>query len=402
MWNITIFSTSKETIPVFLQAWIENIDRERIFEGTSADFSLAPNTYVRIVRHDIEPVSMNYSSYYEEIIIRTGTIPPGNYTICVSVMDSKNREVTLGSACLPIMNASPPELLLPLNESVVAEPQGLFTWLPPAPGGSGGTIEYSIRIAEVLSIQTPVEAMEANPAFFSAKGIFMNSFQMPVAANGFETGTQYAWQVTAYGNGNEIGKSQVWSFIFNRTVKKEPPPEGNCENCLCTASNWDFSTPSYTMMLQSEDTAYDDFSLNISQPLKIRSKIVMLKAGIVNFQWKSTDDCNKSNKNSLNWGNLLSGTVNNPGFILDGVAPVASDGSLMENSHELRWTPIITGDSVNFSGTVDLQISLPRLPKKTECADEFSFSVRFTITIMEKGTARSCSVVRPYNKSCQR
>jgi hypothetical protein len=88
----------------------------------------------------------------------------------------------------------------------------VFSWLPPTPFPQNLTIDYKIKIVEMYRHQTPYDAMQSNPLFFSQDGIRTTSFVYPVAARPFNPGRRYAWQIEVYGNGILLTQSEIQSF----------------------------------------------------------------------------------------------------------------------------------------------------------------------------------------------
>ncbi|MEN8209349.1 MAG: PQQ-binding-like beta-propeller repeat protein, partial [Candidatus Fermentibacteria bacterium] len=108
-----------------------------------------------------------------------------------------------------VKNHTTPELQYPIDNSDITEPLPLFSWFPSLPQGS---IDYEIRIVEVLTGQSPESAISANPAWFTAEGLLTEEIIYPVYADGFEDGHRYAWQVEGFYSGNSVGCSETWSF----------------------------------------------------------------------------------------------------------------------------------------------------------------------------------------------
>lgn len=214
MWQLNLTNQANEDLEVYLYATIEEEDAGIIFEATSASFTMEANYSGPVNRGDLEPVDVEYhDGDYEDIFQRTGTLPAGNYTICVYVksVDGEN----MGNDCIMqiIAHPSPPELINPVDEANITEELPVFLWLPPMPMGE--FVTYSIKLVELLDGQTPIEAMEANPAFYIEEDIPASSFQYPIFAREFEQGITYAWKVTAIsGDGFVIGDSPVWSFNY--------------------------------------------------------------------------------------------------------------------------------------------------------------------------------------------
>ncbi|MDP1623157.1 MAG: hypothetical protein Q8M08_12550 [Bacteroidales bacterium] len=396
MWNLTLRNTTGSPLTVKLYGSVEEATDGLILDGTSATFDVAPDINRRILRQDVEPADVGYTNKeYEEIILRTRTLPAGTYTICVTVLEA-NSGAVLGKQCIlqPIAHASPPELITPFNEAEVKDPFPVFLWLPPAPLRTGEFVNYTIKIVELYDEQVPIEAMDANPAFYTEKSILSTSFQLPVSASDFEPDHYYAWQVTAFINGYEAGFSQVWSFVYN---KKETPPMLTCKDILCNPENWEFGTPTFTNVSPINNTISDNNTLYLTQPVQIRPrKISMLKAELINFEWHTVDTCKNCDPKYRYWGRISTGTGNDPDFSLKGVLPLDMAGNPVLFGHSLSWRTLIANDSANFNGNITLFVSLPPQTQKTGCKDTLCFSVRYVVEIIYNGSKTYCSTVRSY------
>ncbi len=109
------------------------------------------------------------------------------------------------------------QLIAPDNNTLLTTTQPPFEWIEPLVTVDG-LIYYTITIAEMISGQTPEQAIASKtPYFINATTITETEFQYPAFAPELETGKNYAWQLRAldqYGQpvtSNE-GKSEVRSF----------------------------------------------------------------------------------------------------------------------------------------------------------------------------------------------
>lgn len=275
MWNLTLTNTSSESIKVYLYGTVESHTDGLIFEGTSAVFGLPANYSGRIDRRQLEPGDGSFvNSEVEEIILKTGTMPAGTYTICITVMDA-NTDLELGRGCViqPIANISPPELLIPVDEAALNEPLPIFSWLPPMPLTGNYFVSYKIKIVELLDGQVPLEAMESNPAWYIEKGIMSTSFQFPISARPLEPGKSYAWQLRAFNDNQnyEIGESEVWSFNYINNYQMR------IDSLIIVRYEWDLDNDrSYFKIIKEEE---DTIKRNLYQldpdndgKLKIRTE----------------------------------------------------------------------------------------------------------------------------------
>ena len=401
IWNLTLTNISPESLKVYLYGTVEAQNDGIIFEGTSAVFSLPANYSGRIDPRRLEPADIGYAnSGYEEIVLRTGTMPEGIYTICITVKDAETHE-ELGRGCIiqPIVQISPPELLNPEDESELDEPPPVFVWLPPMPLSGNFSVSYRLKIVELVDGQVPLEAMNANPAWFTEENIPSTSFHLTISAKTFELGKKYAWQVTAINEQtrkkDELGKSEVWSFSFR---KEETPPVLRCQELFCDSKNWEFGPSTMNTIYSPNDSTQDNNTLYLNQPLQVRPhKIVLLKASIIYFYWNPLTDCKQCTDRYRDWGNFTEGTVTDPSFSSAGIAPTVNEKLQLINSHDLYWTPVSSSMPAKFDGDLNLQISLPSQTENSSCSDDINFCIRYTITFMDEGVARFCSVVKPYS-----
>ena len=213
LWRVQLFNNSDESIEVFLHGTATRIGEGQIVDAESRVFTLPPGR-LAIRGSQLEPIKVNESNpRYRDIVTRTGTVPSGEYEICVFVRDASTGE-ELGSDCITqiVERLSPPILINPTDESEVQEALPIFTWTPPVPTPRGGRILYTLRIAEVLGRQTPYDALQSNPAFFEKSGIRTTTLQYPSSARSMQTNKRYAWRVTAFSGTVSLGESEVWEF----------------------------------------------------------------------------------------------------------------------------------------------------------------------------------------------
>jgi len=212
MWKITIVNNSRQSRRVYLQGTATEARDGQVVDAQSAQFDL-PAGIKRITGRDVEPVKVNASnSKYKSIVLQSGTVPSGEYTICVYVKDAKTGE-TLGSDCLvqTVQNVSL-VLISPSDEGEILEELPQFVWTTTPLMGTGA--KYTLRIVEILGNQTPYNAMQSSGSVYRKEDIPGMTFQYPVSAPKLDAGKDYAWQVTAFSNGVKVSESEVWKFTY--------------------------------------------------------------------------------------------------------------------------------------------------------------------------------------------
>lgn len=172
---------------------------------------------------------LKFTGEIKQAVERTGRLPEGNYEVCVDIKQ-KNllrgeipSELTLCGSFVILMQAQPPRLILPQDNSEVAEQFPQFSWTPVI---GGRELKYKIKIVEVTGQEKPSQAFNTRIPFFETQ-TNLTSFIYPRSAQGFEKGKTYAWQVQSFdANGKPFGlnegKSDISSFKYTFGQVKIP------------------------------------------------------------------------------------------------------------------------------------------------------------------------------------
>lgn len=196
----------------------------------------------------------NISGANTNQIIRTGIIPEGYYTLCISVYDYYTNELLSSpspSGCtnFNLILPEPPLLTSPLcADSIVAKsPQFIsFTWTRPA--NSPALVNYTFKLIEVIPADRNInDAMQsaAIPPLYEittpSNVLVYGPGEPPL-----ESGKHYAWRVTAtdalgkaiFENG---GRSEVCDFYYRiNTVFITPILDDLTEEVTTTFNTADF------------------------------------------------------------------------------------------------------------------------------------------------------------------
>ncbi|MBN1200169.1 MAG: hypothetical protein JXA23_12510, partial [Bacteroidales bacterium] len=261
LFNVQVINNSGKDLQIFLKGTVAEATKGMLFDGRSAVFTLPAGFNGLPAFSLLEPVKINYTDKRtESYVLRTGTVPPGEYTICIKVIDAQTQE-ELGEDCIQTELIAPmaPELIFPENESKVDEMYPLFTWSPPTPVSIKVIIAFVLKIVELLPHQTVAQALASNPAWFRQDRISGTSFQYPANARPFEQGKSYAWQVTAYTQDGEqiAAPSEPYSFSVKKSImvdwviKIERPNQGVYIN----PSEKHFSCKFYTVKFDNASVA---------------------------------------------------------------------------------------------------------------------------------------------------
>lgn len=245
LWKITLMN-SGSPIDIYLYGTVESIDEGKLLaEATSSVFNLPTGTK-RITAAEITPIDLaKHTDLVERTIEKIGTLPDGEYRICVYALSAGTKEV-LGSTCqdASVLTLTQPELLSPLDKEIVRDIFPSFNWLPAVPAPHGSEVTYDLLVVEILERQTPEYALLSNPIWFVQNGIRTNLFRYPLGARPLTDSMRYAWQLKTYVDGILLSESEIREFSYenininiwerNKEIKEQidielKPPETNIE-----------------------------------------------------------------------------------------------------------------------------------------------------------------------------
>lgn len=218
IWNCIINNEQKIPTLCYLHGTVTEAKDGKLGEARSADFLLNTGiTQFNSTNYEaLRPEQVIQSNKkYEEHVIRTNSLPNGNYTVCLTLIETQTKK-QLANNCLKIVinNVTAPTLLSPANGSKICEPSPVFLWNP-FRGSIESNLTYRLHIVEVLTNQKPITAIKTNPCFFCTSGITEPLYQYSMTGVPFRNNQTYAWYIGVQGQKKEIAVSPVWSFTWN-------------------------------------------------------------------------------------------------------------------------------------------------------------------------------------------
>jgi len=227
LWWVDVTNNSGEPLMVYLRGRIEK-GPDIIFRANTNEFESPPGR-LRVKSRDIRELRDEF--YREEdksFILRTGTVPAGNYTACLYLIDAASgRELTQQCINILVRPASPPRLISPKAGKGLKIKRPTFTWTKPAPVPAQERVLYKFKVVEIYKGQSKEEAMRSNPAWYKEDRINKTSFLYPLRARELDSEKRYAWQVQAFYQdglplGTNKGMSEIWEV--NPDILKEIKP----------------------------------------------------------------------------------------------------------------------------------------------------------------------------------
>jgi len=146
LWNITLTNLS-EPINIYLRSTVENSSSKLIIEVRTSVFNM-PTGIMKVNSSKVGPINIKeHQSNVKRTLNRTGTLPSGNYRVCVSAISSETNQI-LSSTCndYEILNLSRPELISPLDGEIIRDRLPVFTWNPPIPLPPDKSVTYEDNI----------------------------------------------------------------------------------------------------------------------------------------------------------------------------------------------------------------------------------------------------------------
>jgi len=196
---------------------------ESVVAGRSTPFEFVrPSQLVLTTSDGIwESNSVTYQASLRDQLVQTGRLPDGESQFCVDAREGLPEAgpgALLAADCAPfsITAPQPPGLVTPADGDTVVQAFPTFVWTPVLPGANT-RVSYHVRIAQVLTGQAPLEAMNNVPVFEGDMDLAFAPY--PRDALPFEVGGRYVWQVQATDGagqplGERQGKSEVWTFVY--------------------------------------------------------------------------------------------------------------------------------------------------------------------------------------------
>ncbi|MEM7109526.1 MAG: hypothetical protein AAF519_14970, partial [Bacteroidota bacterium] len=180
------------------------------------------------INRNLTESDVNYGGFNRDQVVRTGTLPEGNYKICLQAFDyNTNQTLSFSdpqgcSAPIPIAFPDPPVIMYPFhNAEVLAnEPQALNISWAPAPNLSS-ILRYRVRIVELSEINAnPYDLMEQSTiSFFEEDNIAFTNLFYDQTKPAFKEGNTYAIRIQAYDPFNQLqiknnGLSEIHIFKY--------------------------------------------------------------------------------------------------------------------------------------------------------------------------------------------
>lgn len=216
LWSVVINNISGQNKKAILFITVTDRNTSQPLLEANSGILLLNTGVKRVMYNDLAPVNYSVTSVGFGMERQMNQpLPIGEYLICYRLKETENKYETLANECIKV-NAeplSPPQLILPENETVIIEPRPVLTWTPPAPVYMFSSLSYDILVSPLYDKQSPHEALQRNIPVLTTISA-NNSMLYPPSFTDLLPGKTYVWQVTAKDAGRLAGKSEVWTFTI--------------------------------------------------------------------------------------------------------------------------------------------------------------------------------------------
>jgi len=226
LWWVDLNNPTHGTLNIWLEGSVQEARRGEVYHGETWPFELPPGRK-RVRLPDIRIRNQRHAHGYEAFVLRSGSVPEGEYTYWVVVRG----EATGGdTGTVRVTPSTPPRLLSPRDRSN-APLSPSFQWTAPVPPVSG--VMYELKLVEVMPGQSKEEAITTLRPWFVQAGIRATTLNYPPSGRPLVPRKTYAWQLKALLDRTVIGVSEVWEF---HVLLPPSPPGHGIDIYFCDAN----------------------------------------------------------------------------------------------------------------------------------------------------------------------
>jgi len=218
LWNLSVVNTGG-TFEGQVKLEVRELDtRQVVLSGVTPLFIIKKGANI-INSQLVQPVSYNYSAGFMADQSSNGLLSVGRFQVCYQLLASYHANVSLvAEDCvqLQVEALSPPLLNMPSDRDTIETVNPSFSWIPPGPISMFQSLNYDFVLSELLSNQSPTDAVRINLPVLQLTGIRQSNLFYPLSAQKLTTGKTYVWQITAKDQFRYAGRSETWIFTYGR------------------------------------------------------------------------------------------------------------------------------------------------------------------------------------------
>jgi len=229
IWNLEAISAETQSVTAVIHGEIKK-DNQVIVTLDSRPVVISPGAH-SFSSFNIQTSRKNYfNNNIAEIEKLTQSLPPGNYTLCITVScanagcDGLGRNPFLieQGICMQtqLELPTPLQLTFPEDRAKIKEVKPTLMWIPPGPIAQSSKLTFIVTLVEIEKGQNKMDAIKRNRPLLRKTGHSLTSLMYPMDLADLEVGHQYAWQVEAWVGDQWISTSEVWEFEIEEDKKE--------------------------------------------------------------------------------------------------------------------------------------------------------------------------------------
>lgn len=221
LFQIQLLNTSSEAINGLIQVQLIDKQGGAIFQMNSLPLSLKKGATINSGQINWEGGLSLASQALSSTLHQFGRLTSGQYSYCYRFINQANGR-TLGSHCQEstTINFQLPALVYPQNSQSINTPFPVLSWRPPMPL-FGAALNYSLRLVALQEGQSRIDAIHSNLPLLEKYNLKTIALPYPPTTIPLQKDQQYAWQVTAYWQSVEIGKTEIWQFSLTEPINNK-------------------------------------------------------------------------------------------------------------------------------------------------------------------------------------
>ena len=225
LWHMTLINGSTTNLALRIDLVMSEAVAGTPVLSASTKLLTVPPGATQISNADLQPIQYNVLSLgYNIDASPYGLLPIGVFEACYSfVPENTDKLEKLAEECreVAVEPLSPPQLIMPYDQSVVDTKNPQLSWLPPVPAHLFTNLKYDFELVEMLPSQSALDAIQQNIPLFQQSFISTTTLMYPQGAPALELDKLYAWRVIAKTGETRIGQSETWVFTIKEFEKAD-------------------------------------------------------------------------------------------------------------------------------------------------------------------------------------
>ncbi|MEL7247217.1 MAG: hypothetical protein AAFO03_02325 [Bacteroidota bacterium] len=212
LYQVMLVNNSDENLQGQLSITLEDKLGEVVFEAISMPMLLEAGAVRQSRQLQWPPRGSAGNAIDQTSVSGLGRLPMGQFNLCYNFRTAQASTIA-GFYCHEFETkiAGVPALTYPLDGGKIQEDNPVLQWRPPTML-AGEVLTYDLVLVALQAGQSVAEGLARNAPLLTQRIIGAQQLIYPFSAPALQDEVVYAWQITAYWNDYEIGKTDIWTF----------------------------------------------------------------------------------------------------------------------------------------------------------------------------------------------